>query len=94
MSSLWTGLGISFMALPFILAKVAWSYAFPIYILFYATGTFISGGLLQFKPLQIGGIICWMLAIAATFELSKSNTAECHRHPGKLSYSGLFVKKY
>jgi hypothetical protein len=67
MSSLWTGLGISFMALPFILAKVGWSYAFPIYILFYATGTFISGGLLQFKPLQIGGIICWMLAIASTF---------------------------
>jgi len=67
MSSLWTGLSISFAALPFILSKIGWNYAFPIYILFYATGTFISGGLLQFRPLQIGGMICWVLAVAATF---------------------------
>ena len=66
MSSLWTGLSISFMALPLILSKTGWNYAFPIYILFYATGTFISGGLLRFKPLQIGGILCWVLAVAAT----------------------------
>jgi Flp pilus assembly protein TadB len=67
MSTLWTGLTISFMALPFILSKIGWNYAFPVYILFYATGTFISGGLLQFKPLQMGGIVCWILAVAATF---------------------------
>jgi hypothetical protein len=66
MSSLWAGMSISFMALPFILSKTGWNHAFPIYILFYATGTFISGGLLRFKPLQIGGIICWVLAVAAT----------------------------
>jgi hypothetical protein len=67
MSSLWGGMSISFMALAFILSQTGWNYAFPIYILFYATGTFISGGLLQFRPLQIGGIICWGLAVAATF---------------------------
>jgi len=66
MSSLWSGMSISFMALPFILSQTGWNYAFPIYILFYATGTFISGGLLRFKPLQVGGIICWVLAVAAT----------------------------
>ena len=67
MGRLWTGLSISFMALWFILSSIGWEHAFPIYILFYATGTFISGGLLQFKPLQVGGIICWVLAVLATF---------------------------
>ncbi len=67
MGILWTGMSISFMALSFILSSIGWQHAFPIYILFYATGTFISGGILQFKPLQVGGIICWVLAVLATF---------------------------
>lgn len=67
MGILWTGMSISFMALCFILARIGWNYAFPIYILFYATGTFISGGILQFRPLQLGGIVCWVLAVASTF---------------------------
>jgi hypothetical protein len=67
MGWLWTGMSISFMALCFILSSIGWEHAFPIYILFYATGTFISGGILRFRPLQVGGIICWVLAVAATF---------------------------
>lgn len=67
MSILWSGMSISFFSLCFILPNIGWQHAFPIYILFYATGTFISGGILQFKPLQIGGSICWVLAVAATF---------------------------
>jgi hypothetical protein len=67
MGMLWSGLSISFVVLCFILANIGWQHAFPIYILFYATGTFISGGILQFKPLQAGGIICWLLAVVATF---------------------------
>lgn len=67
MGWLWTGMSISFFALVFILSNVGWNNAFPIYILFYATGTFISGGILQFRPLQIGGIICWVLAIVSSY---------------------------
>lgn len=67
MNRLWMGLTISFMALCFILSSIGWEHAFPIYMLFYATGTFVSGGILQFKPLRVGGIICWVLAVAATF---------------------------
>ncbi len=67
MGVLWTGMSVSFLTLCFILSRIGWQYAFPIYILMYATGTFISGGILKFKPLQVGGIICWILAVAATF---------------------------
>src|SRR5829696_8021812 len=64
---LWTGMGIAFFTLWIILMQAGWQYAFPIYILMYATATFISGGILQFRPLQVGGAICWGLAVAASY---------------------------
>lgn len=64
MGELWMGLGISFFVLCLIIAAgpSGWLYAYPFFILFYGLGTFISGRLLQFKPLIIGGIINWVLA--------------------------------
>lgn len=67
MAALWTGLGISFFTLFLILLQAGWEYGFPLYILLYATGTFISGGILQFRPLQIGGAICWAIAVSAAY---------------------------
>ncbi len=67
MGVLWSGMSINFVALVFILSHIGWNYAFPIYMLLYATGTFISGGILKFKPLQIGGIMCWILAVGACY---------------------------
>ena len=42
--------------------KIGWQYCFPFFILFYGLGTFISGKLIRFTPLIIGGIINWILA--------------------------------
>jgi hypothetical protein len=69
MSSLWTGIGISFFILSFIFSRqpTGWAGAWPFFILFYGMGTFISGGLLQFRPLVIGGIFNWILAIISVF---------------------------
>lgn len=69
MSYLWTGVGISFFVLSFIITKQheGWMIAWPFFILFYGLGTFVSGMILKFKPLVIGGILNWALAIAATF---------------------------
>lgn len=44
-----------------------WANGYPFFILFYGLGTFISGKLLQFTPLVIGGIFNWVLAIACVF---------------------------
>lgn len=38
-------------------------------LVMYGMPTFLSGIILRFKPLRIGGIICWMLAIAAMFTI-------------------------
>lgn len=64
MGQLWMGIGISFFVLSIIISAgpSGWLYAYPFFILFYGLGTFISGRLLQFKPMVIGGIINWVLA--------------------------------
>ena len=72
MSYLWTGMGISFFILCFILTfmpaeRTGWLVSYPFFILLYGLGTFVSGKLLQFKPLIIGGIINWFLACIAVF---------------------------
>lgn len=72
MSFLWTGMGISFFVLSFIITflntdESGWLYCYPFFILMYGLGTFVSGRLLQFRPLIIGGIINWILACTAVF---------------------------
>lgn len=64
MGYLWSGIGISFFILSIIISRSnAWVNAYAFFILLYGLGTFISGRLLRFPPLIIGGIINWILAI-------------------------------
>ncbi|MDB5251560.1 MAG: hypothetical protein JWP27_729 [Flaviaesturariibacter sp.] len=69
MASLWTGIGISFFILSLIVSRLpnGWLDAWPFFILFYGLGTYISGRILQFRPLVIGGMINWALAIASIY---------------------------
>lgn len=68
MKYLWMGMGISYFILSMILSKMGWdTNIFPFFILLYGLGTFISGKLLQFKPLVLGGLCAWALAVASTF---------------------------
>lgn len=72
MSHLWTGMGISFFVLSFIISnmqvpKTGWLVGYPFFILLYGLGTFVSGRLLEFRPLVAGGIINWILACIAVF---------------------------
>ncbi|MGC4100220.1 hypothetical protein [Ferruginibacter sp.] len=68
MKYLWMGMGISYFVLSMILSRMGWNTnVFPFFILLYGLGTFISGMLLQFKPLIAGGIIAWVLAVVSTY---------------------------
>jgi hypothetical protein len=64
---LWMGIGFSFLVMSFIFAKISWQYSFPFYVLFYALGTFVSGSLIRFKPLIIGGVISFVIAAGISF---------------------------
>jgi hypothetical protein len=68
MKHLWAGMAISFFVLGMILTKLGWGTAiFPFYIMLYGLGTFVSGSIIRFKPLIVGGLVAWALAIGSTF---------------------------
>ena len=68
MKYLWIGMGISFFVLSMILSQIGWGTSvLPFFILLYGLGTFISGNFLQFRPLIIGGVIAWLLAIGSVY---------------------------
>ena len=65
---LWIGMGIAYFVLSMILTKYGWDkIVFPFFIMLYGLGTFISGNIIQFRPLVIGGIIASVLAIGAAW---------------------------
>lgn len=66
-SYLWMAIGFSFMVLAFIFSRIGWQYSFPFYILFYGLGTSVSGALLQFKPMVLGGASCFVFAAVAAY---------------------------
>ena len=65
---LWIGMGIAYFVLSMILSKQGWETSvFPFFIMLYGLGTFISGCIIKFRPLIIGGIIASGLAVGATY---------------------------
>jgi hypothetical protein len=67
-SHLWLGMAASFFVLSLILTKLGWgTVVFPFFIMLYGLGTFVSGSVLRFRPLIVGGILAWILAIGATW---------------------------
>ena len=62
------GTGITFTVFSFIVgAYEMWQHAFPFYFAVYGLITFISGRILDYLPLRIGGGVCWVIAVAAVF---------------------------
>jgi FtsH-binding integral membrane protein len=41
------------------------------YLMLYGIPTFITGGIMKFKPMLFGGIICWVLALVSIFTENK-----------------------
>ena len=65
---MWMGMGCSYFVLSMILSKTGWeNTVFPFFIMLYGLGTFVSGSILQFRPLVAGGIMAWILAIGSAY---------------------------
>ncbi len=69
MSFLWGGFVITLFIILFTAGSgnISWKASNVLIIALYGLGTFVSGGLLKFKPLIIGGILSWAIAIATLF---------------------------
>ena len=64
---LWTAFGVALFFVLAYMSKIGIEAAYPLILVVYGIGTFTSGGALQFKPLIIGGICCWILAVISAF---------------------------
>jgi len=67
MGNLWAGLIISFIVSMIIFTKTGWQNCYPVFMMLYGTGTFISGKILRFSPLIIGGLISFFLAAVSVW---------------------------
>jgi len=66
----WISFGICMFVLSFILARTnGWEDLYSLFLMLYGMPTFLSGVVMEFKPLKVGGIACWALAIVSTFIL-------------------------
>jgi len=66
----WISFGICMFVLSFILARTnGWESLYSLFLMLYGMPTFLSGVVMEFKPLKIGGIVCWVLAVTSTFLL-------------------------
>lgn len=64
---LWVTFGLSMFLITVILTKTnTWILMYPIVLMLYGIPTFLSGVIMRFTPLKVGGIVCWGLSIAAT----------------------------
>lgn len=65
---IWIAFGISlFIILVFANTNTNWEGIYPMIMILYGIGTFVSGGVLRFRPLKLGGFFCWACAVAAFF---------------------------
>ena len=60
----WIAFGAS-MTVVLVSGDVMQLSTFPVLILLYGIGTFISGGIMKLKPMMMGGICCWVIGLAA-----------------------------
>lgn len=67
---IWVSFGICMLVVSIIVSKTNnWDIINSLILLFYGIPTFLSGIAMQFKPLVIGGVTCWLLAAVSVFIL-------------------------
>lgn len=71
---LWWGFAITLILILTMtgFGKIPWTSTYPLIISLYGLGTFVSGGVLRFKPLIFGGIACWVISAIAFFVPSEN----------------------
>lgn len=68
--AIWICFGICMLVLTIVMGRFnLWIYINSLVLIFYGIPTFLSGFVMRFTPLKIGGVICWVLAIVSTFLL-------------------------
>ena len=67
MNYTWGTFAICIFLLSFHSSNVNASHETSLYMMVYGIPTFITGGIRKFKPMIVGGIVCWICSIAAYY---------------------------
>jgi hypothetical protein len=69
MSYLWGGWFVSFMIIMFFSTQLQnHSLILPLTMVMYGMGIFISGGVISYRPLIIGGVVSWLAAVVSYYQ--------------------------
>ncbi len=63
----WGGFVVLMVFLLVFMYLKGYTSTYPMFMALYALGSFITGGVIKFRPLIWGAIACWILAVAALF---------------------------
>ena len=63
----WTAFGICIFIATFYGSKYGNGEMSTIFMMLYGIPTFITGGIFKFKPMIVGGLICWVLSIISLY---------------------------
>lgn len=66
---LWAGFGITLLVALSAMGAIGPAKVYPMLMALYGLGTFVSGGILNFKPLQVGAIAAWACAIIGFYQV-------------------------
>lgn len=80
----WSAFGVCIFLLSFMCAKLNYHDNAGLFMLLYGVPTFITGGMSRFKPMIIGGIICWILAVISVYTSTATDML-------LMAFSGLFA---
>lgn len=67
LSSVWLAFSVSLVLILTFMSTLGAENTYPVIIVLYGIGTFLSGKLLSFKPLVVGGFLCWFIAFISFF---------------------------
>jgi len=67
MRYVWTAFGICIFILSFYNGFFGSEHITSLFMMLYGLPTFITGGVFKFRPMLIGGVICWILSVASLF---------------------------
>jgi hypothetical protein len=67
MGGIWLTFGISIFLFSYVVGVYPFSQETSVYLILYGIPTFATGFGRRFRPMIIGGIACWVLAILSTF---------------------------
>jgi hypothetical protein len=67
MNYVWGTFAICIFMVNFYIIKTQASYDIALHMMIFGIPTFITGGIRKFKPMIIGGLICWICSIASYY---------------------------